>query len=99
MQHIGVGSHSTSSHTGQSQGLNSGRVELEAYVFCILVDIHHYINRFYRASKSTKLFKTMKKFMMVAIAMFVACVMNAQVKDQVQQSKDRAAKLEALCKD
>ena len=41
----------------------------------------------------------MKKFMMMAIAMFVACVMNAQVKDQIQQIKDRAAKLEALCKD
>lgn len=33
VQHTGVGSHSTSSHTGQSQGLNSGRVELEAYAF------------------------------------------------------------------
>lgn len=36
---------------------------------------------------------------MVAIAMFVTCVMNAQVKDQIQQSKERAAKLEALNKD
>lgn len=36
---------------------------------------------------------------MVAIAMFVTSVMNAQVKDQIQQSKERSAKLEALCKD
>lgn len=41
----------------------------------------------------------MKKFLTVAIAMFVTCVMNAQVKEQIQQSKDRSAKLEALCKD
>ena len=33
VHHTGVGSHSTSSHTGQSQVLNSGRVELEAYAF------------------------------------------------------------------
>ena len=36
---------------------------------------------------------------MMAIAMFMTCVMNAQVKDQIQQSKDRSAKLEVLCKD
>lgn len=41
----------------------------------------------------------MKKILMMAVAMFVTCAMNAQVKDQIQQSKDRAAKLEALCKD
>jgi hypothetical protein len=41
----------------------------------------------------------MKKFLMVAVAMFVTCVMNAQVKEQIQQSKDRSAKLAALCKD
>lgn len=35
VQYTGVGSHSTSSHTGQSQGLNSGRVELEAYAFLL----------------------------------------------------------------
>ena len=36
---------------------------------------------------------------MMAIAMFMTCVMNAQVKDQIQQSKDCSAKLEVLCKD
>lgn len=41
----------------------------------------------------------MRKFLMVAVAMFVTCIMNAQVKEQIQQSKDRSAKLEALCKD
>lgn len=34
---------------------------------------------------------------MVAFAMFVACVASAQVKEEIQQSKDRSAKLQALC--
>ena len=35
----------------------------------------------------------------MAIAMCVICAANAQVKEQIQQSKDRSAKLSALCKD
>lgn len=41
----------------------------------------------------------MKKFMMMAIAMCMVCGANAQIKEQIQQSKDRSARLEALCKD
>ncbi len=41
----------------------------------------------------------MKKFFSLVIAMIIACTANAQVKEQVQQSKDRAARLQALVND
>ena len=41
----------------------------------------------------------MKKIILMAMAIFSVSVMNAQVADQIKQSRDRAAKLEALCKD
>lgn len=37
--------------------------------------------------------------MLMAIAMCVICAAKAQVKEQIQQSKDRSAKLSALCED
>ena len=41
----------------------------------------------------------MKKFMLMAIALFTMCVTNAQIADQIKQSRDRAAKLEKLTQD
>lgn len=41
----------------------------------------------------------MKKFMLMAIALFTMSAVNAQIADQIKQSRDRAAKLEKLTKD
>ena len=41
----------------------------------------------------------MKKFMLMAIALFTMSAVNAQIADQIKQSRDRAAKLEKLKKD
>lgn len=41
----------------------------------------------------------MKKIILVALAIFSVSFANAQVADQIKQSRDRAAKLEALSKD
>ena len=41
----------------------------------------------------------MKKLFLLAVALFMVCVANAQIKEQIQKSHDRAAKLQALCDD
>lgn len=41
----------------------------------------------------------MKKLMLMVLAMFAVSTMNGQIADQIKQSRDRAAKLQALTKD
>ena len=41
----------------------------------------------------------MKKLFLLAVALFMVCVANAQMKEQIQKSHARAAKLQALCDD
>ncbi|MGN1375900.1 MAG: hypothetical protein ACI4V5_05020 [Prevotella sp.] len=41
----------------------------------------------------------MKKFILLAVALLSVCVVNAQIKEEIQKSHDRAEKLQALCND
>jgi hypothetical protein len=42
----------------------------------------------------------MKKYVLMLMSLFMmVCSANAQIKDDIQKSKERAAKLQALCND
>lgn len=53
----------------------------------------------YRVSKGTIVI-FMKKYVLMLMSLFMmVCSANAQIKDDIQKSKERAAKLQALCND
>lgn len=99
VQHIGVGRHSIRSPTRFSQDLRSGQVDVEAHVFYYVIKIFKQKKSPYRVSKGTIVI-FMKKYVLMLMSLFMmVCSANAQLKDDIQKSKERAAKLQALCND
>lgn len=99
IQHIGAGKHSIRSPTRVFSGPQKRTSGCGSLRFLLCNQFIIRIKPPYWASKGTTII-IMKKNVLMIVSLFVVLFSaNAQVKDEIQKSKERAAKLQVLCDD